>query len=66
MPTMVLDETLAESILAERRAKGNRTGEEVWDGVTYIMPLPNNEHQDLVVHSAINVVVSAQFWYRGF
>jgi Uma2 family endonuclease len=47
MPTMVLDETLAESILAERRAKGDRTGEEVWDGVTYIMPQPNNEHQDL-------------------
>ena len=47
MPTIVLDETLAESILAERRAKGNRTGEEVWDGVTYIMPLPNNEHQDI-------------------
>ena len=53
MPTIVLDETLAESILAERRAKGNRTGEEVWEGVTYIMPQPNNEHQDLAMMFAL-------------
>jgi len=42
---ILLDQASIESILEDRRAKGNRTREEVWDGVTYIMPDPNNEHQ---------------------
>jgi Uma2 family endonuclease len=45
MPTVVLDKTLIESILEERRARGSRTGEEVWDGVTYIMPEADNDHE---------------------
>jgi Uma2 family endonuclease len=45
MPTIVLDETVVESILEQRRALGNRTGEEVWEGVTYIMPEPDNDHE---------------------
>lgn len=47
MPAMVLDENLTERLLAERRALGNRTRDEVWDGVTYITPEPTNEHQDI-------------------
>jgi Uma2 family endonuclease len=46
---IVLDRDLTESILEKRRARGNRTREEVWDGVTYIMPDPNNEHQNLAM-----------------
>jgi len=44
---IVLDQERIDEILAERRALGIRTNEEVWDGVTYLMPDPNNEHQDL-------------------
>jgi Uma2 family endonuclease len=44
---VVLDRNRIESILEERRALGNRTRDEVWEGVTYIMPDPNNEHQDI-------------------
>lgn len=42
---ILLDQASIKSILEDRRAKGNRTREEVWEGVTYIMPDPNNEHQ---------------------
>jgi Uma2 family endonuclease len=49
MAAVLLDRNLAESILAERRARGNRTREEVWNGITHIMPNPNNEHQDIAV-----------------
>jgi len=47
MPTVVLDPGLIEQILEQRRARGSRTRDEVWDGVPYIMPEPDNEHQDL-------------------
>jgi Uma2 family endonuclease len=46
---MLLDQALIERILEQRRALGNRTREEVWDGITYIMPEPNNEHQDIAM-----------------
>ena len=47
MALMVLDQETTEQILERRRAQGNRARDEVWDGVTYIMPEPDNEHQDL-------------------
>lgn len=47
MAGVVLDQGLIEQILEQRRARGNRTRDEVWDGVPYIMPEPDNEHQDL-------------------
>jgi Uma2 family endonuclease len=50
MAAIILNQNLTESILAERRARGDRTREEVWEGVTYIMPDPNNEHQDITTH----------------
>jgi Uma2 family endonuclease len=45
MPAVLLDQMLIDSILEKRRALGNRTGEEVWEGVTYIMPDADNEHE---------------------
>ena len=49
MSLMVLDERVAEQLLAERRARGGDHHDEVWDGVYMMSPLPNNEHQELVV-----------------
>lgn len=48
MPVMVLDPDLAEEIIEGRNGFYRRhRREEVWDGVTYIMPEPDNEHSDL-------------------
>lgn len=47
MPSVVLDQNLVETILEQRRARGTRAHDEVWDGVPYIMPEADNEHQDL-------------------
>ena len=44
---ILLDRNRIEAILKERRALGNNTRDEVWEGVTYITPEPNNEHHDL-------------------
>jgi Uma2 family endonuclease len=46
---MVLDPGLTDHVLERRRALGNRTREEVWDGVTYIMPEPGNEHEQIAL-----------------
>jgi Uma2 family endonuclease len=47
--TVILDDDLAQSIIEDRRQRGARTREEVWDGVTYLMPNPNLEHDDLAL-----------------
>src|SRR5215208_3179993 len=45
MPVLVLDPELADRILADREAlPGEYRREEVWDGVTVIMPEGDNPH----------------------
>jgi Uma2 family endonuclease len=48
MPAFVADPFTEKRLLAERRAAGADKYDEVWDGVYVVMPLPNNEHQELV------------------
>jgi Uma2 family endonuclease len=48
MSVFVADPYLGQRLRAERRAAGADKYDEVWDGVYVVMPLPNNEHQDLV------------------
>ncbi|MBW3595683.1 MAG: Uma2 family endonuclease [Planctomycetes bacterium] len=48
MPAFVADPFVERRLLAERRAAGSDKYDEVWDGVYMVMPLPNNEHQELV------------------
>jgi Uma2 family endonuclease len=49
MAVMVLDREFAESVLSLREeASEERLRDEVWDGVTFIMPEADNEHDDLV------------------
>ncbi len=59
MSLMILDERVAEQLLAERRARGGDHHDEVWDGVYMMSPLPNNEHQILValLTSALQMTV---------
>src|SRR5579885_283459 len=48
MPVVVLDPELTEQILSDREASpGGRRREEVWDGVTFIMPDADTEHSDI-------------------
>lgn len=48
MTVMILDEARSKQYLRERSAEPTgRRREEVWDGVTFIMPEANAEHADL-------------------
>jgi Uma2 family endonuclease len=47
MPVVVLDPEVAEKLLAERSSEPRRRRDEVWEGVTFIMPEPDLEHVDL-------------------
>jgi|SRR5947209_6871213 len=50
MPVVVLDPELTEQILADRESSpGGRRREEVWDGVTFIMPDADTEHHDIAI-----------------
>ena len=49
MNVLVLDPQLGERIKAEREACGGDRYDEVWDGVYVMPPLPNDEHQQLVM-----------------
>jgi Uma2 family endonuclease len=47
MPVLVLSPYWAEKVLADREGSPDRRYDEAWDGVTVIMPEPDNEHFDL-------------------
>lgn len=47
MPMLILEPTVQAAIEAKRAAEGLDTHDEVWEGMRIIMPLANNEHQNL-------------------
>ena len=47
MALMVLDPTDEKRLIAEREASGADRYDEVWEGVYMMVPLANNEHQNL-------------------
>jgi Uma2 family endonuclease len=47
MATIVADPWLEKRLRARRRALGHDRWDEVWDGVYFMPPLPNEEHQEL-------------------
>lgn len=59
MATLVLDTWVETEILEQRRASGGDKYDEVWDGVYVMAPLPNDEHQEIVmgVSFALQTVV---------
>ena len=52
MTTLVTDPWLEERLKAERKAIGADRYDEVWEGVHMMTPMPNNEHQEIVVRLA--------------
>ncbi len=49
MPVLINDPVMAEHILAERQASEADRYDEVWEGVYVMPPMPNDEHQQLVM-----------------
>lgn len=48
MPTLILDPFAEQQFNELRASNGLSKRDEVWDGVTVVMPLPNVEHQRIV------------------
>ena len=48
MVMLVTEPYLEEQVKAERQASGADRFDEVWEGVYYVSPIPNIEHQSLV------------------
>ena len=48
MATVILDDSLAKRLKAERAEHGGDRYDEVWEGVYMMAAMPNNEHQFLV------------------
>jgi Uma2 family endonuclease len=46
---LIADPWLEEQLREQRRARGADHHDEVWEGVYFMAPLPNNEHQELVM-----------------
>lgn len=53
MAVYITDPTLEEHLKAERRDSGGDHWDEVWEGVYFMPPLANNEHQNLATQLAI-------------
>ena len=52
MATLVLDPHLEEALKEQRRAWGADHHDEVWEGTYVMAPLPNDEHQKIVLRLA--------------
>jgi len=48
MATLITDPLFEAALLEQRQANGADRHDEVWEGVYWMAPQPNNEHQDLV------------------
>src|SRR5947209_6677313 len=53
MAMYVVDADLESRIKAERESSGGDRLDEVWDGVYFMPPLPNNEHQFFQIQLAL-------------
>ena len=48
MTMLIEDPRLEEELKAQQKAWGSDHHNEVWQGVYFMAPLPNDEHQELV------------------
>ena len=49
MAILVADPFLEHRLIAERRASGADRYDEVWEGIYIMVPMPNDEHQQMVM-----------------
>src|SRR5262245_38766166 len=63
MPVMIYDPTFEQHVRAVRQSWPNER-DEVWEGVLVVPPLPNTEHQRIVMHlsAAFSTVID---WNTG-
>lgn len=59
MQVAIHDHRIAEQFRRDRAASGADKYDEVWDGVLVVMPLPNDEHQEIV--AGLVVLMAALF-----
>ncbi len=52
MTMLVLDPYVESRLVAERKASGADRYDEVWEGVYMMTPMPNSEHQGIVIQLA--------------
>lgn len=61
MPTLITDPGLEERLREVRKATGADRYDEVWEGVYHMPPMPNDEHQQIVLemgyalHSTVGI-----------
>jgi len=53
MAMLVADPRMEDRLKAERKASGADRYDEVWEGVYMMTPMPNNEHQEMVLGLAL-------------
>ena len=64
MPVMIYDPIYEQHVRAERERAWPNERDEVWEGVLVVPPLPNTEHQRIVMHlsGAFSAVIN---WNAG-
>ena len=61
MPLLVNNAELEEELIADRRARGIDQFDEVWDGVYVMVPLADDEHQEIQARLAIVLGLLVEF-----
>jgi Uma2 family endonuclease len=65
MPVYLTDPDLEDRLKAERAATGADRYDEVWEGITFMPPLANNEHQSMRIELAVVAHVALGEKARG-
>jgi Uma2 family endonuclease len=63
MTAVIADPRLEDRLIADRRAQGLDRWDEVWDGTYMIMPLPNDEHQEIA--GGVSGVLTVEIQLKG-
>lgn len=63
MTTLITDSDLEQRLKEQRRAWGADGYDEVWEGVTMMTPLPNDEHQGIVA-GLVSILQDVVAWPR--
>jgi Uma2 family endonuclease len=61
MAMLVLDSWTEQRVKAEREVSGADRYDEIWDGVYVVVPVPDNEHQDIRTGLAIALQTAVGF-----